>query len=1196
MHAVAAFFASIITFMGGFFAPTVASNSPVDVRSTQPAAAAATQTEIGGNPFNDPAVASAVATASAVAAAPTPSPSQTIINQRVIERIIERIVPQGTATVSTQTLAAILADFEQSISSRIAAINPPPATIPAQVAVAGVPGTFNFAPASQRIDQITNTAINTPTIAGGSISGASAVGANSGSFDTLSAGTLNLSSALTGSDATFSGTLTAGTLNVAGITSQGALIGPYITATSTTATSTLAGGLTAANGSFSILQSGKVGIGTTTPGSLLSLNNIANFTTATSTFYSTGGINLAAGCFAKAGNCLSFADLTGTLGIAQGGTGTTTQVTNGVTYFDGTKITSGSGFFFNGTNVGIGTSTPEAPLTVSGNVTTYNGYLLLNTTGQGFGLATNQDGSGIRTSNTNFAYNKINILTDNIDHVEGLSRDPMTQALSIDLRKNSTGAVTRGGIEALYVRASLESPIGTGNRNQNYVAGRFDITNVSGDGGASSTLSAGAIAGATSITLTSASGFADNDPVYVMLDNGRYHKTTATVSGVTLTLAAALPSAAAAGNMVYSPRGAFFSLNPFVTMSPTSTNMLNVTGAEVNTSLPVGASALKKSGWDIVQSPTDKVSGTIIDCALCFSNQGGAVGWDNGILLHWFNGTFPIKSTGTLFAIDKKSGVTPTIANGFDISSSTITGDAFKFENGSWSGAGILSTASLALTGSSGTTTIAGGQALQVGAAPTYVAMPGVVNIRTESGTNKYGLLIESGDSANSRGGLLVYGRAGSQTGDLARISALPTSGFNLLNVLSGENTSGSGAISRFLVTASGNVGIGTTTPRNKLSVLSTGNDTAALANAAITITGDATNFYEQWGLRLDTNGNLNFDTSFGGTEFARITALRSGNVGIGTTTPTAQLSTTGTVRFSNFGAGTLTTDASGNLSVSSDERLKTIDGAFSRGLADVLRLSPIQYHWNPLSGLDKSTQYAGFSAQNVQTAIPEAVGSSTSGYLTLQDRPLIAALVNAVKEIASITGTFKDSLIAWLGDAANGIGRIRAHELCADDVCVTRDQLAALLAVAGQSNTDAATATASTVAETPIAPVIGLNGNATSTIEVGDTYNDLGARIVAPDSNLNLGIVTVVDGATTTAVSIDTSAPGEHTILYTVTSPTSGLTGNAMRAVVVSPSAQSPEPPSPEPANDNPFNTPPVNDNVSTSTLLNTEPAAVNL
>ena len=36
------------------------------------------------------------------------------------------------------------------------------------------------------------------------------------------------------------------------------------------------------------------------------------------------------------------------------------------------------------------------------------------------------------------------------------------------------------------------------------------------------------------------------------------------------------------------------------------------------------------------------------------------------------------------------------------------------------------------------------------------------------------------------------------------------------------------------------------------------------------------------------------------------------------------------------------------------------------------------------------------------------------------------------------------------------------------------------------------------------------LNGNATSTIELVDTYNDLGARIVAPESDFNLGIVIV--------------------------------------------------------------------------------------
>ena len=51
-----------------------------------------------------------------------------------------------------------------------------------------------------------------------------------------------------------------------------------------------------------------------------------------------------------------------------------------------------------------------------------------------------------------------------------------------------------------------------------------------------------------------------------------------------------------------------------------------------------------------------------------------------------------------------------------------------------------------------------------------------------------------------------------------------------------------------------------------------------------------------------------------------------TGNVGIGTTTPSAQHTTTGSVRFATFGAGTLETDASGNVTVSSmnDLRLST--------------------------------------------------------------------------------------------------------------------------------------------------------------------------------------------------------------------------------------------------------------------------------
>jgi hypothetical protein len=142
--------------------------------------------------------------------------------------------------------------------------------------------------------------------------------------------------------------------------------------------------------------------------------------------------------------------------------------------------------------------------------------------------------------------------------------------------------------------------------------------------------------------------------------------------------------------------------------------------------------------------------------------------------------------------------------------------------------------------------------------------------------------------------------------------------------------------------------------------------------------------------------------------------ANTNGYVGIGVAAPTAQLHTSGTVRFAGFGAGTLQTDASGNLTVSSDERLKDINGSFSRGLADIQKLSPILYHWNAVSGLDGSTQYAGFSAQNAQVAIPEAVNTDPRGYLTLQDRPILAASVNAIKELAGQTSSLATTTSAF--------------------------------------------------------------------------------------------------------------------------------------------------------------------------------------
>ncbi len=151
--------------------------------------------------------------------------------------------------------------------------------------------------------------------------------------------------------------------------------------------------------------------------------------------------------------------------------------------------------------------------------------------------------------------------------------------------------------------------------------------------------------------------------------------------------------------------------------------------------------------------------------------------------------------------------------------------------------------------------------------------------------------------------------------------------------------------------------------------------------------------------LNVGYNSGVAKGSSFAGFNLTGVKFSKDGKLGIGTS-PAAQLDTTGSVRFRKFGAGTATFDASGNLTSASDERLKEVVGIFARGLADLRGVEPILYKWNPDSGLETEVVYSGFSAQNVRAAIPEAVGVDGGGYLSLQDRALIATLVNAVKEL----------------------------------------------------------------------------------------------------------------------------------------------------------------------------------------------------
>lgn len=121
-----------------------------------------------------------------------------------------------------------------------------------------------------------------------------------------------------------------------------------------------AGGLTVSAGGASI--TGTVS-GTTFSGSGSGLTGIG-----TSNFSATGGTstNFYRGDGTWAVPSIGTSSLTGVVGIANGGTATSTQTTNGVNYYNGTAITSGTGFVYSGGQVGIGTTSSADKLDVEG--------------------------------------------------------------------------------------------------------------------------------------------------------------------------------------------------------------------------------------------------------------------------------------------------------------------------------------------------------------------------------------------------------------------------------------------------------------------------------------------------------------------------------------------------------------------------------------------------------------------------------------------------------------------------------------------------------------------------------------------------------------------------------------------------------------------------------------------------------------
>jgi hypothetical protein len=326
-----------------------------------------------------------------------------------------------------------------------------------------------------------------------------------------------------------------------------------------------------------------------------------------------------------------------------------------------------------------------------------------------------------------------------------------------------------------------------------------------------------------------------------------------------------------------------------------------------------------------------------------------------------------------------------------------------------------------------------------------------------------------------------------------------------------GANTFQTNSTERMRIDSVGNVGIGTTGPSFKLQVAGTmllDGNTAGIA--PIFYINDSANTTK---VQINSNGN---------------SYLAGGNVGIAETNPTYLLEVasaaganmakfnwtsgdpngvffnipnTGVpcggnytcseiIQFTVAGGsiGNITPNAAGTgivYNTSSDRRIKENIATTTEGLATLMQI-PVE-DFNFISDPGKTRQQ-GFIAQEMYKYYPAAVstnGDNGTDTLASTTRPwgvdygrLTPLLVQAVQDIANLSDAFKQTLIAWLGDASNGIAEFYAtvihattgrfsNELCVGDTCVTPAQFQAMVAAANQSGAD----TSGTGSATPPPP-----------------------------------------------------------------------------------------------------------------------------
>ena len=244
------------------------------------------------------------------------------------------------------------------------------------------------------------------------------------------------------------------------------------------------------------------------------------------------------------------------------------------------------------------------------------------------------------------------------------------------------------------------------------------------------------------------------------------------------------------------------------------------------------------------------------------------------------------------------------------------------------------------------------------GSSSNFTERARIINTGIDGMTLKGRLHIKNGSNPldlNSTGGVWLY-----KSDNSAQLAFMGT--HNNTNI---GFYGGSGGWGFVYDAINSRVGIGTTNPSDKLHVVGS----------------------------TSLNGSVGIGVSSPGGSLRVVgSTILDGTVGIGTAGGTYNLEVNGTAAKSGGGSWAATSDA----------RMKENVIPYTDGLSTLLKINPVKYHYNELSGYDKKPEYIGVVAQELQSIAPYMVGSFTKKgetYFNVDNSAMTYMLINAIKE-----------------------------------------------------------------------------------------------------------------------------------------------------------------------------------------------------